>query len=128
MAMTCYISYINEYTMFFILFGISLLFSWIALLLNKIIRNVSQVTLNFEKVSTYECGFNPFEEARQRFHVHYYIVGLMFLIFDIELIFFIPYVSIFQYLTGLHLLQLFFFSFILVIGYIYELFYGLLEW
>ena len=52
---------------------------------------VSPTITDFEKLSAYECGFMPVGDARQPFHVRFYLVGLLFLLFDLEIIFLFPY-------------------------------------
>lgn len=66
---------------------VSFVLSCILLLLSVFI--VSQNPYN-EKISTYECGFTPFEDARNKFEVRFYIVAILFLIFDIEVIYLFP--------------------------------------
>jgi NADH-quinone oxidoreductase subunit A len=73
-----------------------------------------------EKLSAYECGFDPFEEARLQFNVHYYIVGLLFLIFDIEIVYLFPAVGILQNFTVNEIINIFFFLTILTVGFLYE--------
>ena len=46
---------------------------------------------NFEKLSSYECGFQPFEDTRQNFNIEFYLVGILFVIFDLEIVFLFPY-------------------------------------
>jgi NADH-quinone oxidoreductase subunit A len=53
---------------------------------------VSPKNTNAEKLSAYECGFEPFDEARKTFDVHFYIVAILFIIFDLEIIFLFPWV------------------------------------
>jgi len=54
---------------------------------------------NNEKLSAYECGFNPFGDARAKFEVRYYLVAILFIIFDLELLFLFPWVISFNYLN-----------------------------
>lgn len=51
---------------------------------------ISLKNLYFEKTSAYECGFDPFSDAREKFHINFYIIAILFIIFDIELIYFLP--------------------------------------
>lgn len=76
-----------------------------------------------EKTSSYECGFEPFGDARAKFDVHFYLVGILFLIFDLEVVFLYPWIySI--YAEGIffdyNLLSILGFLIILAIGFIYE--------
>lgn len=81
-----------------------------------------------EKISPYECGFNPFEDARQKFQVKFYLVAILFLIFDLEVIYLFPWCltleeqSIFGYLTMI------IFLIILTVGFVYEWRKGALNW
>jgi NADH-quinone oxidoreductase subunit A len=83
---------------------------------------------NLEKNLAYECGFDPFEESRKEFNIKFYLVGILFIIFDLEIIFIFPWAitssvnNLFSYLI------IFFFLFILFIGFIYEWIAGALEW
>jgi NADH-quinone oxidoreductase subunit A len=84
--------------------------------------------VDFEKVSAYECGFNPFEDAYGRFDVRFYLVAILFLIFDLEVAFIFPWsanVGISQ-LYGL--LTFLLFLFILTLGFCYEWARGALDW
>jgi len=76
-----------------------------------------------EKGSSYECGFEPFEDARTNFDVHFYIVGILFLIFDLEIAFLYPWiysvVSSNIFFMG-NFLAIFFFLTVLAVGFLYE--------
>ena len=76
-----------------------------------------------EKSSSYECGFEPFEDARTNFDVHFYIVGILFLIFDLEIAFLYPWIySVLYYniFFSVNLVGVLFFLSILAIGFVYE--------
>jgi NADH:ubiquinone oxidoreductase subunit 3 (subunit A) len=73
-----------------------------------------------EKVSAYECGFNPFGDARNKFEIRYYIIAILFIIFDLELLFLFPWIICFNNLTIQGLFVMLFFLFILTLGFIYE--------
>jgi len=81
-----------------------------------------------EKLSPYECGFEPFAESRMKFDVRYYLVAILFIIFDLEIAFLFPWaVSLDQIgLTGLIAMAIF--LAVLVVGFIYEWKKGALEW
>lgn len=83
---------------------------------------------NFEKISIYECGFSPFGDSRGRFEVKFYIVAILFLIFDLEIVFLFPWVLIIDYISILNFFIILFFFLILLIGFIYEWFKGALDW
>ena len=87
-----------------------------------------------EKLSPYECGFEPFEDARMKFDVRYYLLAILFIIFDLEIAFLLPWATILQEIAGNDALRLFgFFEMfvflgILVIGYIWVWKKGALDW
>jgi NADH-quinone oxidoreductase subunit A len=84
--------------------------------------------VDFEKVSAYECGFNPFEDAYGRFDVRFYLVAILFLIFDLEVAFIFPWSS---NVGASQLFGLIFFGLflgILTIGFCYEWTRGALDW
>lgn len=81
---------------------------------------------NLEKVSAYECGFEPFEDARARFDVRFYLVALLFIVFDLEVAFLFP--TVVATLGGTGLTVFFFFLFVLTAGFVYEWSQGALQW
>ncbi|MEM7081806.1 MAG: NADH-quinone oxidoreductase subunit A [Pseudomonadota bacterium] len=81
-----------------------------------------------EKLSPYECGFEPFEDARMRFDVRYYLVAILFIIFDLEIAFLFPWAVSLDKVGLFGLLSMALFLFILVVGFIYEWKKGALEW
>ena len=62
----------------------------LGLLLIFVNENLAPQNIGKEKISPYECGFEPFNDARIRFNIHYFIVALLFIVFDAELVFFFP--------------------------------------
>lgn len=81
-----------------------------------------------EKGSPYECGFEAFENARMRFDVRYYLVAILFIIFDLEIAFLFPWAVVLRDLGAEGLLAMFVFLAILVVGFVYEWRKGALEW
>ena len=81
-----------------------------------------------EKVSAYECGFEPFDDARRRFDVRFYLVAILFIIFDLEIAFLFPWAVSLHRTGGFGLIAMGVFLFILVIGFAYEWKKGALEW
>lgn len=81
-----------------------------------------------EKLSPYECGFEPFEDARGRFDVRYYLVAILFIIFDLEIAFLFPWAVVLREIGMFGILSMAVFLGILVIGFIYEWKKGALEW
>ncbi len=81
-----------------------------------------------EKNSPYECGFEAFEDTRSQFDVRYYLVAILFIIFDLEITFFIPWALVLDELGVFGLLAMTVFVVELVIGFIYLWKRGALEW
>ena len=87
-----------------------------------------------EKLSPYECGFEAFEDARMKFDVRYYLIAILFILFDLEIAFLFPWATIFKDIVANESIKLFgffemlVFVVILVIGYIYAWAKGALEW
>ena len=81
-----------------------------------------------EKLSAYECGFEAFEDTRARFDVRYYLVAILFIVFDLEIAFLFPWAVALPHIGGLGLAAMAFFLLILVVGFVYEWKKGALEW
>ncbi|HEU5018090.1 MAG TPA: NADH-quinone oxidoreductase subunit A [Pseudolabrys sp.] len=81
-----------------------------------------------EKLSAYECGFNAFDDARMRFDVRYYLVAILFIIFDLEVSFLFPWAVAFRHLGLYGFWAMMLFLGVLTIGFIYEWRKGALEW
>ncbi len=81
-----------------------------------------------EKLSPYECGFEAFEDSRGRFDVRYYLVAILFIIFDLEIAFLFPWAISLDAVGGFGLVSMGIFLAILVVGFIYEWKKGALEW
>jgi len=82
-----------------------------------------------EKVSTYECGFEAFDDARMKFDVRFYLVAILFIIFDLEVAFLFPWaVSLRESLGVFEFWSMMVFLGVLTIGFIYELKKGALDW
>ncbi len=81
-----------------------------------------------EKLSPYECGFEAFEDTRTRFDVRYYLVAILFIIFDLEIAFLFPWAVSLERIGVFGLLAMGVFLAVLVVGFIYEWRKGALEW
>ena len=81
-----------------------------------------------EKLSPYECGFDPFEDARGRFDVRFYLVAILFIIFDLEVAFLFPWAVALGDIGILGVCSMMAFLGVLTIGFIYEWKKGALEW
>merc|ERR1712086_148818 len=81
---------------------------------------LSQRNTNIEKVVSYECGFEPFGDTREIFNIQFYIVAILFMLFDLEIAFIFPWAVYFHFIGLVGLFNMFFFLIILTIGFIYE--------
>jgi NADH-quinone oxidoreductase subunit A len=81
-----------------------------------------------EKNSPYECGFEAFEDARMKFDVRYYLVAILFILFDLEIAFLFPWAVVLQEIGLFGFISMMVFLAILVVGFIYEWMKGALEW
>ena len=81
-----------------------------------------------EKLSAYECGFNAFDDARMKFDVRFYLVAILFIIFDLEVSFLFPWAVAFGQLGTFGFWSMMLFLGVLTVGFIYEWKKGALEW
>lgn len=87
-----------------------------------------------EKLSPFECGFEPSEDARMKFDVRYYLIAILFILFDLEIAFLFPWASIFKEIVNTEavrlfgFIEMFVFLGILVVGYVYAWAKGALDW
>jgi NADH-quinone oxidoreductase subunit A len=81
-----------------------------------------------EKLSPYECGFEAFEDSRMKFDVRYYLVAILFIIFDLEIAFLFPWAVVLREIGLFGFATMMLFLGILVVGFIYEWKKGALEW
>ena len=81
-----------------------------------------------EKISAYECGFNAFDDARMKFDVRFYLVSILFIIFDLEIAFLFPWAVAFKDLSDFGFWSMMFFLVVLTVGFAYEWKKGALEW
>jgi NADH-quinone oxidoreductase subunit A len=80
------------------------------------------------KLSPYECGFKAFEDARMKFDVRYYLVAILFILFDLEIAFLFPWAIVLKEIGTFGFISMMIFLAILVVGFIYEWMKGALEW
>jgi len=110
-------------SLFYNEYGVILIFFFIAILLSIIIVFFSYLFVvqnpETEKLSSYECGFEPYEDARHIFDVKFYLVAILFIVFDIETMFLIPWTNILGQLDIVGFWSMIDFMFELGIGYIY---------
>ena len=81
-----------------------------------------------EKLSAYECGFDPYEDARNVFDVRFYVVAILFIIFDLEAVFFFPWAVSFSFLNLSGFFGMLDFIIELLVGFVYAYIIGALEW
>jgi len=81
-----------------------------------------------EKLSPYECGFEAFEDARMKFDVRYYLVAILFILFDLEIAFLFPWAVVINEIGFAGFLSMMVFLGILTVGFVYEWMKGALEW
>ena len=81
-----------------------------------------------QKLSPYECGFEAFEDARMKFDVRYYLIAILFIIFDLEIAFLFPWAVVFDRIGLVALIEMVLFIALLVVGFIYIWKKGALEW
>jgi NADH-quinone oxidoreductase subunit A len=109
-----------------------LLFLAVALALSVVIVAASFVTArqhpDSEKLSPYECGFEPFDDARNRFDVRFYLVAILFIIFDLEVAFLFPWAISLRAIGMFGFWSMMVFLVVLTVGFIYEWKKGALEW
>ncbi len=80
------------------------------------------------KLAPYECGFEAFEDARMKFDVRYYLVAILFILFDLEIAFLFPWAAVLKEIGTFGFVSMIVFLGILVVGFIYEWMKGALEW
>ena len=83
---------------------------------------------NKEKSEAYECGFEAFEDARMKFDVRYYLIAILFIIFDLEIAFLFPWAVVFKDIGIVALIEMLTFLLLLVLGFVYCWKKGALEW
>ena len=81
-----------------------------------------------EKLSAFECGFEPFEDARMKFDVRYYLVAILFILFDLEIAFLFPWAVSLDAIGFFGFAAMMIFLAILVVGFVYEWMKGALDW
>lgn len=109
-----------------IILSLSLIFLGVGKLTGTILLNRWEA--NHDKVSGYECGFDAFSDARDPFDVKFYLIGILFIIFDVELVFFFPYIMSIREIGFFGLYFFIYFLIILVVGFLYEWKKGCMNW
>ena len=117
---------LNSYGPIFIFFVIAAAFPLVTLWVMKFIRPKFNPTA--EKIMPYECGITPESDARGRYTVRFYIIAILYVIFDVETVFLFPWAVQYQVLGLFGLVEMMVFLGILIIGYIWLWKRGALEW
>jgi NADH-quinone oxidoreductase subunit A len=114
-----------DYLPIVVFFGFAIGLSSIIIILAKLLGKSKP---DREKLSPYECGFEPFSDARIKFDVRYYLIAILLIIFDLEIIFLFPWALSLKGIGLFGLVSMMIFLGILTIGFIYEWKKGALEW
>ena len=117
--------FLNEYLSIIIFLAIALVLSFGFIFVNFVF---SPKNPDPEKLSTYECGFEPFNDSRMEFDVRFYLVAILFIIFDLEIAFLFPWAISLGKIGLFGFISMMIFLFILTIGFIYEWKKGALDW
>lgn len=116
---------LENYLPILIFIVIGVLFGILPLILGRILAPFKPTK---DKLLPYECGFDAFEDARMKFDVRYYLVAILFIIFDLEIAFLFPWAVVLNEIGWLGFWTIITFLSLLVIGFIYEWKKGALEW
>ena len=119
------LEFLNNYLTIIIFLAIALILSLGFLILNLAF---SPKNPDPEKLSAYECGFEPFNDSRMEFDIRFYLVAILFIIFDLEIAFLFPWAITLGNLGLFGFFSMMLFLFILTIGFIYEWKKGALDW
>lgn len=116
---------ISEYNSVFFFFICSIILSLLLVLLSWVI---SPVKKEAEKLTAFECGFEPIGDTKDMFSVHFYMVSILFLIFDLEILFLFPWSINIEKSGLLGFLSIICFILLLLIGFAFEWLEGVLDW
>jgi NADH-quinone oxidoreductase subunit A len=119
------LEYLNSYFPILLFIFVALVFGVVTLIVSYLVQPKYPEP---EKLSTYECGSEPFSDARMPFPVRYYIFAMLFVIFDIEIIFLYPWAVVFDKIGLIGLLEMIIFIGLFVVAYVYAWRKGALEW
>lgn len=117
--------YLSQFFSLFIYLVICLFLAFLFFLLSYIL---GPKKVDIEKLSAYECGFDPFDNARNTFDIRFYLVSILFIVFDLEVSFLFPWCLIIDNDCFFSFWSMIIFLIILTIGFIYEWKKGALEW
>jgi NADH-quinone oxidoreductase subunit A len=118
-------SVLVSYLPVFLFVAIAFLIPVLTLLVAKVVR---PSTGGAEKLMPYECGVDPDSDARKRYAIRYYVVAILFVIFDVETVFLFPWAIIYKQLALFGLIEMLVFLGILIVGYVWIIKKGALDW
>lgn len=118
-------AYLTKFFPILLFIFVTLTFGMVTLLLSYLVQPRYPEP---EKLTTYECGSEPFSDARMPFPVRYYIFAMLFVIFDIEVIFLYPWAVVFKKIGVIGLIEMMIFIGLFVVAYVYAWRKGALEW
>ena len=116
---------LTSYLPVFLFFGLALVFPVVTLFVARLVR---PQTGGAAKLSAYECGVDPEGSAHERISIRYYLVAILFVIFDVETIFLFPWAIIYDELALFGLIEMCVFLGILIVGYVWIVKKGAIEW
>jgi len=116
---------LNAYIPIFLFLLVAVGFACFTLIMSQLVQSKKY---NKVKLEPYECGIEPVTDARDRYSIRYYLVAMLFVIFDVETVFMFPWAVIFNKLMLFGLIEMLVFIFILVVGYYYAWQKGALDW
>jgi NADH-quinone oxidoreductase subunit A len=119
------LDYLSRYFPIILFIGIALAFGVVTLVVSYLVQPKYPEP---EKLSAYECGSEPFSDARMPFPVRYYIIAMLFVIFDIEVIFLYPWAVAFDKIGLIGLVEMLIFIALFLVAYVYAWKKGALEW
>ncbi|MDH4079473.1 MAG: NADH-quinone oxidoreductase subunit A [Nitrospira sp.] len=119
------LAYLTKYFPILLFIFVTLIFGMVTLLISYFVQPRYPEP---EKLTTYECGSEPFSDARMPFPVRYYIFAMLFVIFDIEVIFLYPWAVVFKKIGIIGLVEMLIFIGLFVVAYVYAWRKGALEW
>jgi NADH-quinone oxidoreductase subunit A len=119
------LEYLSRYFVVLVFIGVALAFGVVTLVISYLVQPKYPEA---EKLSAYECGSEPISDARMPFPVRYYIFAMLFVIFDIEVIFLYPWAVVFSDIGLIGLVEMMVFIGLFVVAYVYAWAKGALEW
>ena len=117
-----------EYLPILFFLAVALGIATVMLIIPHVVNPVKGGARNRQKTSAFECGFEEFDNARKRFDVRFYLVAILFVVFDLEVAFLFPWAVVFHEIGWLGFWSMMSFLAILTVGFIYEWRKGALEW